>query len=231
MSYTHEIYSVENTTEKSKQEFLADLFGMQWDSENSVASYGTMLEKDRCGINISSDSAPKLIVTYAGANPGSSLAFTLSNTYKYLHKITTDKFELYGVSVAEKAIDRFIFAKCKIADIIDTSNKKDCILFFVSSSNYLYITGEDNSLTGSCNYLASGLSPGNAKNSNGKIVLTNLLHIKDGTTQLIDGVYACISTPYSSGESLRTIFSLNGKEYYAIREYGSSAMPIVAFEL
>ena len=223
MSYTHEIYSLENTTEKSYQEFLADLFGMQWDGENAVASYGTLLEKDRCGININSDSQPKIALTYAGTS--SSYSVTVLPKYKYLHVFTTKNCKIYGFGTTENAVSKFAFVKVKIFDVSNVSGVKDAIILFTNTNN-LYIVGENNSLSSGVNSIVFGTS--HTTSDGGNIVLVPFYHIKDGTAQKIEGVYSVITSNLTASP-VGNIFTLNDKKYLAIREY--SAAQLLVFDL
>ena len=220
MSYTHEIYSLENTTEKSYQEFLADLFGMQWDEENAVASYGTLLDKDRCGININSDSQPKIVLTYAGTSSASSHGVTVLSTYKYLHVFTTKNCKIYGFGTTENAVSKFAFVKVKIFDVSNVSGVKDAIILFTNTNN-LYIVGENNSLSSGVNSIVFGTSHTAA--DGGNIVLVPFYHIKDGTAQKIEGVYSVITSNLTASP-VRNIFTLNDKKYLAIKEYSNAQL-------
>ena len=220
MAHTHEVYSIDGLDEAG----LAELFGMEWDAENAVASYGTMLEKDRCGININSDSQPKIVLTYAGTS-ASSHGVTVLSTYKYLHVFTTKNCKIYGFGTTENAVSKFAFVKVKIFDVSNVSGVKDAIILF-SNTNSLYIVGENNSLSAGVNSIVFGTSHTTA--DGGNIVLVPLSHIKDGTAQKIEGVYSVITSNLTASP-VRNIFTLNDKKYLAIREY--SGAQLLVFDL
>ena len=218
MAHTHEVYGIVGLDEAG----LAELFGMEWDAENAVASYGTMLEKDRCGININSDSQPKIALTYAGT---SSYSVTVLPTYKYLHVFTTKNCKIYGFGTTENAVSKFAFVKVKIFDVSNVSGVKDAIILFTNTNN-LYIVGENNSLSSGVNSIVFGTSHTAA--DGGNIVLVPFYHIKDGTAQKIGGVYSVITSNLTASP-VRNIFTLNDKKYLAIREY--SAAQLLVFDL
>ena len=229
MAHTHEVYGIVGLDEAG----LAELFGMEWDSENSVASYGTMLEKDRCGLHIFTNSSGyNLAATFAGGKNTSSV-FKIESTYKYLHIVKNDKIEAYGFGMVDGSISRFAFIKCKVADIGNPNNKNDCILLLASTAGGLYITGEPNSLSSGCNQLNNGIQSASYTNTaDGKVVLVNLYHIKDDTAFSLDGLFTPIAYPnVNSSKVINESFSLEGKNYHAVRSYANGSVPTIVFEL
>ena len=229
MAHTHEIYGIVGLDEAG----LAELFGMEWDSENSVASYGTMLEKDRCGLYIFKNSNVfNLAATFAGGKNTTSV-FKIESTYKYLHIIKNDKMEAYGFGMTDGSVSKFAFIKCKVADIGAPNTKNDCILLLCSTPGGLYITGEPNSLSSGCNQLNSGIQNSAYINTtDGKTVLANLYHVKDDTAFLLEGLFTPIAYPdVNFTRLINESFSLEGKNYHAVRSYTNSSVPTIVFEL
>ena len=228
MSYTHEIYGIVGLDEAG----LAELFGMEWDAENSVASYGTMLEKDRCGLYIFKNSNVfNLAVTFAGGKNTTSV-FKIESTYKYLHIVKNEKIEAYGFGMTDGSISKFAFIKCKVADIGSPNTKKDCILLLCSTNSPVYIVGEVNSLSSGCNTLVSGISSSTNGTADGKTVLVNLYHVKDDTAFLLEGLFTPLAYPnINSPRVLNESFSLEGKNYHVVRSFGNSSAPAIVFEL
>ena len=229
MAHTHEVYSIDGKTEAE----LAELFGMEWDAENSIASYGTMLEKDRCGLYIFKNSnVYNLAATFAGGKNTTSV-FKIESTYKYLHIIKNDKMEAYGFGMTDGSISKFAFIKCKVADIGTPNTKKDCILLLASTAGGLYITGEPNRLSSGCNQLNNGIQSASYTNTaDGKVVLVNLYHIKDDAAFSLDGLFTPIAYPnVNFSRIINESFSLEGKNYHAVRSYPNGSVPTIVFEL
>ena len=228
MAHTHEVYSIYRKTEAE----LAELFGMEWDAENSIASYGTMLEKDRCGLYIFKNSDVfNLAATFAGVKNTASV-FKIESTYKYLHIFKNEKIEACGFGMTDGSISKFAFIKCKVADIGNTDTKNDCILLLCSTSPSVYIVGEVNSLSSGCNTLVSGISSSTNGTADGKTVLVNLYHIKDDTAFLLDGLLTPLAYPnINSPRVLNESFSLEGKNYHAVRSYDNGSAHAIVFEL